>query len=147
MDAPVASAAPGRLVPWVEKYRPKTVDDIAHQDEVVNALRSSIETGKVPHLLFYGPPGTGKTSTILALAKQIFGAQHYKDRVLELNASDERGISVVRDKVKGFAATAVGAATVNGKKLVRCVEPCLLESMPDPPLCTLWHDTLWHDTL
>ncbi|CAK9078127.1 Ubiquitin-activating enzyme E1 2 (AtUBA2) [Durusdinium trenchii] len=106
-----------RLVPWVEKYRPKTVEDIAHQDEVVKALRTSIETGKVPHLLFYGPPGTGKTSTILAVAKQIYGKDHYKDRVLELNASDERGISVVRDKVKGFASTAVGAATVDNKKL------------------------------
>jgi len=104
------------LVPWVEKYRPRRLDEVSAQGEVVAALRSSLEEGQVPHLLFYGPPGTGKTSTVVALAKELYG-EHYKDRVLELNASDERGISVVREKVKGFASTAVAAASSNGKKL------------------------------
>ena len=60
-------------VPWVEKYRPSKIDEVSHQTEVVNALREAIKTGQIPHLLFYGPPGTGKTSTILALAKEMFG--------------------------------------------------------------------------
>jgi len=93
-------------LPWVEKYRPKTVEDVVHQDQVVRTLRKSIETGNLPHLLFYGPPGTGKTSTILAIAHQLYGAGIH-ERVLELNASDERGINVIRTKVKTFSQLAV----------------------------------------
>ncbi|CDW71234.1 rfc2p [Stylonychia lemnae] len=92
-----------KFTPWVEKYRPSKVEEVSHQLEVVAALRKSIQTGQVPHLMFYGPPGTGKTSTILALSKELFGGEFFKQRVIELNASDERGIAVVREKVKKFA--------------------------------------------
>ena len=83
--------------------RPTKVEEVSHQKEVVAALNQSVKSGQVPHLLFYGPPGTGKTSTLLALSKELFGVDFYKNRVLELNASDERGINVVREKIKKFA--------------------------------------------
>ncbi|MCJ1232878.1 Subunit of heteropentameric Replication factor C (RF-C) [Varicellaria rhodocarpa] len=92
-----------RLQPWVEKYRPKSLDDVAAQDHTITVLQRTLQASNLPHMLFYGPPGTGKTSTILALAKQLYGPEMFRTRVLELNASDERGISIVREKVKDFA--------------------------------------------
>jgi replication factor C subunit 2/4 len=105
---------PKRLIPWVEKYRPDKVDDVAHQDEVVKTLKKAIEQGTLPHLMFHGPPGTGKTTTILAVARALYGPDLYKGRILELNASDERGIAVVREKVKTFAQRSVGSQKSNG---------------------------------
>ncbi|KAM3219654.1 hypothetical protein P3L10_024185 [Capsicum annuum] len=109
--------------------RPKQVKDVAHQDEVVRILTNTLETSNCPHMLFYGPPGTGKTTTALAIAHQLFGSvltyvartlqrqlrpELYKSRGLELNASDNRGINVVRTKIKNFAAVAVGSSRQGG---------------------------------
>lgn len=90
--------------PRVEKYRPSSLEEIYGQEEIVNTVRKFVHEGKLPHLLFYGPPGTGKTSTITALAREIYGP-NYKNMVLELNASDDRGIDVVRNQIKDFAST------------------------------------------
>ncbi|KAK4144712.1 P-loop containing nucleoside triphosphate hydrolase protein [Dichotomopilus funicola] len=94
-----------KVQPWVEKYRPKTLSDVTAQDHTITVLERTLQASNLPHMLFYGPPGTGKTSTILALAKELYGPELMKTRVLELNASDERGISIVREKVKDFART------------------------------------------
>ncbi|KAM7532911.1 hypothetical protein Aperf_G00000128043 [Anoplocephala perfoliata] len=83
------------FIPWVEKYRPKTVNDVAQQSEVVAVLKKCLEGADLPNLLFYGPPGTGKTSLILALAHQLFG--------------DERGIGIIREKVKNFSKLAASS--------------------------------------
>jgi len=88
----------------VEKYRPDNLNQIYGQQDIVDTVRKFVHEGRLPHLLFYGPPGTGKTSTIIALAREIYGA-NYKNMVLELNASDDRGIDVVRNQIKNFAST------------------------------------------
>ena len=89
-------------VPWVEKYRPQTFEDIVGNEDTVERLSVFAKHGNAPNLIIAGPPGVGKTTTILCYAKILLGPQ-YKDAVMELNASNERGIDVVRNKIKMFA--------------------------------------------
>ncbi|KAK1690700.1 replication factor C [Colletotrichum godetiae] len=114
------SVQPPRAQPWVEKYRPKTLSDVTAQDHTVTVLQRTLQASNLPHMLFYGPPGTGKTSTVLALAKELYGPEMIKSRVLELNASDERGISIVREKVKDFARMQLTNPTNEYKKRYSC---------------------------
>ena len=91
---------------WIEKYRPKKLDEIAGQQAIVERLKAYAKTKNVPHLIFAGTAGTGKTTSALALAKEIFGKETWKQNFHELNASDERGIGIIRGKIKDFARTA-----------------------------------------
>lgn len=87
---------------WAEKYRPKTLTDIVDQKEIVERLKSFVKSRNVPHCIFAGPPGTGKTTAALCLTRDLYG-EGYREHFMELNASDERGIDVVRETVKTFA--------------------------------------------
>ena len=122
-------AAAKQDAPWVEKFRPKSLDEVAAHKEIIDtskhttgadliascngkalvqcdvpAVRRLVNENRLPHLLLYGPPGTGKTSTILAVARQMYGGS-MGSMVLELNASDDRGIGIVRQQIQGFVST------------------------------------------
>src|SRR3989338_9430210 len=89
-------------MPWVEKYRPRKVADIVGNEGAVARLRAIATSGNLPNLILSGPPGVGKTSSLLCLARELLGTA-YNEAVLELNASDDRGIEMVRENIKLFA--------------------------------------------
>ncbi|XP_023813987.1 replication factor C subunit 5 isoform X1 [Oryzias latipes] len=94
-----------RNLPWVEKYRPQKLDDLISHRDILSTIQRFVREDRLPHLLLYGPPGTGKTSTILACARQLYKDKEFNSMVLELNASDDRGIDVVRGPILSFAST------------------------------------------
>ncbi|KAF6167418.1 hypothetical protein GIB67_013293 [Kingdonia uniflora] len=100
----IVPLVPKAATPWVEKYRPQSLADVAAHRDIVDTIDRLTSEKKLPHLLLYGPPGTGKTSTILAVARKLYGPQ-YHNMILELNASDDRGIDVVRQQIQDFAST------------------------------------------
>ncbi|VVB76551.1 Replication factor C small subunit [uncultured archaeon] len=91
-------------LPWVEKYRPATLSDVIGHEEITSRLKNYVEKRNLPNMLFSGPAGTGKTSSSIALARELFG-KNFEQNFLELNASDDRGIDVVRNTIKDFART------------------------------------------
>ena len=105
-EAESDSSPPGREI-WIEKYRPQSLEEVHGHEHTVERLRSYIEQGELPHLLFAGPAGVGKTTCATAIAREVYG-DDWRGNFLELNASDERGIDVVRDRIKNFARSAFG---------------------------------------
>ncbi|MBT3303745.1 replication factor C small subunit [Candidatus Woesearchaeota archaeon] len=89
---------------WIEKYRPKSFEEIKGQIEIIKRIKALVEKQNLPHLLFTGPAGVGKTTLAVVIAKQLF-KDTWRENFLELNASDERGIDIIRNKVKDFART------------------------------------------
>lgn len=89
---------------WTEKYRPSKFNEVKGQDKIISRIKAFVEKKNMPHLLFAGPPGVGKTTLALVVAKQLFG-NNWRENFLDLNASDERGIDIIRHKVKDFART------------------------------------------
>jgi len=89
---------------WIEKWRPKNFEDIIGQEAIVRRVKAMVEQKSIPHLLFTGPAGSGKTSLSLVIAKQLY-ENSWRENFLELNASDDRGIDVVRNTIKDFART------------------------------------------
>nr|ACO15282.1 Replication factor C subunit 5 [Caligus clemensi] len=107
-------------LPWVEKYRPKDLSDLVSHEDIVGTIRRFVKESRMPHMLFYGPPGTGKTSAILAASREVFG-ETSNSSVLELNASDDRGIDVARGRILNFASTkriAIQAGTASFKLII-----------------------------
>lgn len=118
-------------LPWIEKYRPQTLDDIIDHKEKIDTLRSLISNNELTHLIFYGYPGTGKTTMIRACAREMYGDQMSK-YILELNASDDRGIETVRNKIPDFVKSTsnkirlvildeADAMTSDAQSALRCV--------------------------
>ncbi|MFB6174543.1 MAG: replication factor C small subunit [Candidatus Nanohalobium sp.] len=89
---------------WTEKHRPDTLSEVVGQDKIVDRLEAFVEEDSIPHMMFAGPAGTGKTTCAISLAKDLYG-DNWRQNFMETNASDERGIDVVREKIKDFART------------------------------------------
>ena len=106
MSEATSEGPSGREI-WIEKYRPQTLDDVHGHEDIVDRLQSYVAADDLPHLLFAGPAGVGKTTSATAIARAVYG-DDWRGNFLELNASDQRGIDVVRDRIKNFARSSFG---------------------------------------
>ncbi|KAI6228124.1 Replication factor C subunit 5 [Aphelenchoides besseyi] len=105
-------------LPFVEKYRPTNLGDLVSHEDVIRTITKMADERRIPHFLLYGPPGTGKTTTMLAMARHLFGPKDYKTHVMEFNASDDRGIEVVRNNIVRFAeSTAINIHSEHKRRL------------------------------
>lgn len=104
MSSPAAKKTDLANLMWTEKYRPQKLEDIVNQKEIITGITNLVRSPDIPHMLFSGPAGVGKTTAALCIAKEILGDE-WRKNTLELNASDERGIKMVRERVKEFAAS------------------------------------------
>lgn len=92
-------------LPFVERFRPKKLDDVMSHQDIIITLKNFINQHNIPHLMFYGPPGTGKTSTIESFVNELYGEDNVEYMTMNINASEERGIEIVRNKIKNFVST------------------------------------------
>lgn len=92
-------------LPFVERFRPRVLDDVMSHKDTIQILKNFLKKHDIPHLLFYGPPGTGKTSTIEAFVNELYGNKYVEYMIMNINASEERGIDIVRNKIKNFVST------------------------------------------
>ncbi|ELY55036.1 replication factor C small subunit [Natronolimnohabitans innermongolicus] len=106
-DAEAAEPTPGKTEVWIEKYRPERLDEIKGHENIIPRLKNYVEQDDLPHIMFAGPAGVGKTASSQAIAREIYG-DDWRENFLELNASDQRGIDVVRDRIKDFARSSFG---------------------------------------
>jgi len=113
-------------LPWIEKYRPQKLQDLVQDPKLIDVFTDYISTGNMPHLLFYGPPGTGKTSAILAICREIF-KEYYSSRVVEFNASDDRGINAVRDKISNEAKKMVSNSQCSDGTMIPAYKVIILD--------------------
>jgi len=104
-------------LPFVERFRPRTLDNVISHHDIICTLKSFIKTQNIPHLLFYGPPGTGKTSTIEAFVTELYGEDNVEFMTMNINASEERGIEIVRNKISNFVKTGPVYKVATDKKL------------------------------
>lgn len=121
---------------WTERYRPNTLDDIIGHDNIVNRMESFLDDPEMPNLLFAGPQGVGKTAMVQAFAKEKYG-DNWRNNVIEMNASDERGINVVREKIKKHA---VSGAVDSDFKIIFLDEADNLTTDAQPALRRIMED-------